>query len=319
MCFIRFIKNRSKQIAFLCLFFVALYGASRLYYRITGGFTIGNISSEIPYSPRWDIAALTLEETAVVDSALAQKFKYLGKGCQSYVFLSEDGHYILKFFKYQRFRPQAWLDYLTFIPGVDAYRLGKIEKKRQKLDNVFSSWKLAFEELQPETQLLFVHLNKSTNLNRTLLIEDKMGIEHRLEADDFEFLVQRKATLLCPYIKDLMAKGNRAEAQQLLNRIIALIVFEYQRGYADNDHALMQNTGVYDGYPIHIDVGQFEKNPQLQNPELYHQELFNKTYKFRIWLEKHYPELAHYLQTQLRSVIGEAFLQMQPTLKRGLG
>lgn len=310
--------NLKKVLKYFCVLAVlsaALYGSGRLYYYITDGFTIGNITSDLAYDPRWDIRALSPQEQEQVDAILAQKFSYLGKGCQSYVFLSADGRYVLKFFKYQRFRPQMWLDYFSFIPFVDRYRLGKIEKKRNKMEGVFKSWKIAFEELQPETGLQFVHLNKSNHINKQLIITDKMGFQHSLELDNMEFLIQRKADMLCAYIKKLMSKGDVAEAQHLLSRIIALILSEYKRGYADNDHALMQNTGVLDGLPIHIDVGQFVKNEAAKEPQVYKQELFNKTYKFRKWLRKGYPELADYLEVQLRTVIGPQFNQLQPHFK----
>lgn len=295
--------------------FGAAYGSVRLYYKVTDGFTIENITSDFPYDARWEISELPTSQQALLEDILSKPFTYLGKGCQAYVFLSQDGNFILKFFKYQRFRPQAWLDYFAFIPAVDTYRLGKIEKKRKKLENVFNSWKVAFEHLQPETQLIYVHLNKTKNLNKTLVIHDKMGFEHKLEADQMEFLVQRKATMLCPYIDNLMKKGDVAQAEILLTRIIELILSEYQRGFADNDHALMQNTGVYNGYPIHIDVGQFVIREDAKEPQVFKQELFNKTYKFRKWLKKQYPELVSKFEKQLRGIIGDQFDDLQPHFK----
>lgn len=308
-------KKILKWIFVCALLAAALYGSVRLYYRITDGFTIYNISSDYVYDPRWDIVDLSETEKKQVKDVISQPFTYLGKGCQSYVFLSEDGDHILKFFKYQRFRPQAWLDYLTFIPGMDQYRLFKIDKKRRKLEGIFNSWKIAFEELQPETQLVYVHLNKSNYLNQALVIYDKMGFKHELEADKMEFLVQRKADMLCPYIQRLMNEGNELEVKALLTKIIELILSEYNRGYADNDHALMQNTGVYNGNPIHIDVGQFVKREDIKDPNVYRQELFNKTYKFRKWLKKNYPQLLDDFETQLRTIIGDQFDHLQPHFK----
>ncbi|MBA3957493.1 MAG: hypothetical protein H0X51_03740 [Parachlamydiaceae bacterium] len=305
-----------KHVVLLLVLVTALYGAGRLYYRVTGGFTISNISSEFPNDERWAIAPFSPTAQASVDSIMDQKFTYLGKGCQSYVFLSEDGNYVLKFFKYQRFRLQPWLNYLTFLPGMTDYRNGKIEKKRAKVEGVFSSWKIAFENLQPETGLVFVHLNKSSNLNKTLRIFDKMGFEHLLDADQFEFLIQRKADMLCAYIDDLMAKGQTEESKQLISNILTLVVSEYQRGYADNDHALMQNTGVMDGKPVHIDVGQFVKDDSVKDPAFYKQELFSKTYKFRYWLEEQHPQLAKYLEAELRLIIGNNFSTMIPHFKQ---
>ena len=294
----------------------AVYGIGRLYYQVTGGFTEGNIASNYSYDPRWDVAPLTPEKKDEVQTILSQPFHYLGKGCQSYVFVSEDGHYVIKFFKYQRFRPQAWLDYLTFLPYVEDYRLRKIAKKKNKLENVYSSWKIAYEKLQPETGVIYVHLNKSDDWKLSLLAYDKMGLTHHLDIDEHEFLVQKRAEMLCPTIDRLMAEGKSTEAQLLLDRLLAMILSEYNRGYADNDHALMQNTGVYNGYPVHIDVGQFIYNPLVKDPKVYHQELFSKMFKFRLWLEKKYPDLKKHLDTKLYELMGDKLQTLKPELNK---
>jgi len=308
-------KKFLKYFCLALLIIASLYGAGRAYYWITDGFTLSNISSTFTYDPRWATRELSSTEKEQLDSILSQKFKYLGKGCQSYVFLSADGQYVLKFFKYQRFRVWPLLETLSFMPFIDEYRQGKVEKKRKKLEGFFGSWKLAFDELQPETGLVYVHLNKGEDLNRFIHISDKMGFEHTLQADQMEFLIQRKATMLCTYIKELMSQNRIHEAKALLSKINALIISEYLRGYADNDHALMQNTGVLDGKPIHIDVGQFVKDSRAPDPSFYKQELFNKNYKFRKWLKHHYPELLEYLETELKDLIGPNFYHMKPHFK----
>lgn len=308
-------RNRIKQSIYLIVIIVMIYGGGRLYYRVTGGFTIGNITSDLTYDPRWETRPLTADRQHELDSILSQEFTYLGKGCQSYVFQSRDGTAVIKFFKYQRFRPQAWLEYFTFIPAVERYLNHKVEQKRIKRENIFTSWKLAFDELQSETGLLYVHLNKTHHLHKTLLIYDKMGMQHPIDLDQMEFLVQRKAQPLCPYIDDLMNNSDFAGAQRLMSQIITLVLAEYKRGLADNDHALMQNTGVLNGRPIHIDVGQFVRNDAVRTPEVYKQELFSKTFKFRRWLRQEYPPLADDLEEKLRALIGEQFSSMKPRLK----
>lgn len=312
----KMVKKFLKRFIVLSLILAGLYGMGRLYYRVTDGFMISNITSELAYNERWVMPPLSSREQSHLDEILSQKFTYLGKGCQSYVFLSEDGNYVVKFFKYQRFRLQPWLNYFSFIPAVDNYRQRKIEKKQAKLEAVFESWKLAFEELQPETGLMYVHLNKTKDLNKRLVIVDKIGREHILDLDSIEFLVQRKVQMLCPYIRGLIANGDTTGAQNLLMRILKLTLSEYQRGLADNDHALMQNTGVANGKPMHVDVGQIVRNESVKNSEVYKQELFNKTYKFRAWLRKNDLELAEFFEVQLINIIGPKFFEMQPHFKQ---
>lgn len=312
-------KNRLKNsLVWFCILLLLAYGAGRLYYRVTAGFTIGNITYELPYDSRWDIHALNADESKQLDAILSQNFKYLGKGCQSYVFASEDGQYVMKFFKYQRFRPQEWLQYFTFIPGMKEYTKAKIEKKRRKLEGVFTSWKIAFEDLQPETGVVYVHLNKSNDLNKTVVIYDKVGWKHVLNIDDYEFMIQKKARMLCPTLQEMMANGQMNEAKGLLDHLLRLVLSEYGRGLADNDHALMQNTGVVDGRPIHVDAGQFIKNSKVKESKVSNQELFNKTWKFRKWLQKNFPELEAHLVHHLKQIIGEQeFVELKPKLPKG--
>lgn len=95
-----------------------------------------------------------------------------------------------------------------------------------------------------------------------------------------------------------------------------MIHSEYRRGLADNDHALMQNTGVSQGNPVHIDVGQFVFNEEVKKSAVSHQELFTKTYKFKLWLRENYPELGEYLEQQLLLDLGPSYKTMQPKWRK---
>lgn len=311
------LKKVYKPICWGCLAFLALYGLGRLYYAVTGGFTLSNITYDIPYDSRWNISYPKAENLRELEVALGQNYRYLGKGCQSYVFQSEDGKYVLKFIKYQRFRPRPWLEYMTFIPGMKKHYSEKVEQKRAKLDSLFVSWKIAYENLQPETGVIYVHLNKSNDLNKNLVIFDKIGFKHLLALDDFEFLIQRKAKMLCPTLDGWMKNGEIEKAKELITALLDRIISEYDRGFADNDHALMQNTGVLDQQPVHVDVGQFVKNNRVFDKSVRHQELFNKTWKFRKWLEKHHPLLADHLVLLMRNYMGdESFNRLAPKLNK---
>lgn len=307
-------RHSSKLIALMMLCLVG-YGLGRLYFELTAGFRVAHISSDLTFDPRFEAHGLDSKKEESVRQILSQEFRYLGKGCQSYVFLSDDGQYVLKFLKYQRFRPQKFLSYFSFIPFVEKYRQKKILQKKEKLEKLFASWKIAFENLDKETGLIFLHLNKTSHLNTKLTIYDKLGIKHVLNVDDLEFLVQKRADMLCPTITKYMKAGHEEEAKSLLTSLVDMIISEYQRGFGDNDHALMQNTGVIEGQPVHIDVGQFVADEQFKRQENYNIELFSKTFKFRIWLSKHFPELESFLSDRLLATIGPEMKHMKPRLK----
>ncbi len=293
-----------KWLLILIMTCMAGWGAIKLYYELTGGFTVGTITSDLSYDPRWETPLLSIKQQEQVDRALSQSYSYLARGCQSYVFISQDGNYVIKFFKFQHFRPKYWISLLNFIPFVKEYEERNRAKKKKLLETSFKSLEIAFNSLRDETGVIFLHLNKTNDWKRTIMIQDKLGLSHELDLGQLEFVVQRHAENIVSSIEHMMEAHQEIEAKQLIDRLLAMLVSEYLRGFADNDHALMQNTGVLDGYPVHIDVGQFIYNPIVKNPEVYKKEIFDKTFFFHQWLEKHYPELGSYLKDKLVSLIG---------------
>lgn len=307
-------KRKAQIIVRLLLVLLVLYGAGRLYFQVTGGFTLSNIT-DLPAMKEIALQEPSPLEWRRIETALSQPYTYLGKGCQSYVFESDDSQYVLKFLKLQRFKPQAYLNYFAFLPPIEAYQAKKAEQKKEKLAVLLSSWKIAYEDLPSETGVVYFHLPEQSPFDKKIQIVDKAGFRHEVDSKDVAFLLQRKASMLCPLISRYMAAGEVDKAKELLNQLIANLVSEYRSGFGDNDHALMQNTGVLDGSPIHIDVGQLTQEERFKLPEVYREELFSKTYKFRIWLSKRYPELERHLYNLLASVIGPQIDTLKPKLK----
>lgn len=309
-------KRIISRLLILLVLAIGLYGLGRLYFHFTAGFTVGNITSDFGFQPQWEVRPLSSLEEIELARALKQEYFYLGKGCQSYVFASEDGQYVIKFFKYQRYRLQPWLTYLPPLPAILKYREQKMEKKWKKLDGFVRSWKVAFENLKDETGLIFVHLNKTNHLKQSLVIHDKIGQRHVVNLDDMEFCIQRRAQLLCDFLLECKSKGDLIGAQNTIHQLLEMVLSEYSRGLADNDHALMQNTGIAQGKPVHIDVGQFVINEAIKDSTINQQELFTKTYKFKLWLRDNYPELGDYLENELYQIMGPKYLTMQPKFRQ---
>lgn len=309
-------KKIARTLLYLSLTAVSLYGLGRLYFEKTGGFQISNISSDFAFNPEWEVRPLTQSENQELAIALNQPYRYLGKGCQAYVFSSEDNRYVIKFFKYQRFRLQPWLNYFPPLPAVEKYRQEKLAIKWKKLDGFVKSWKIVCDHLKEEAGLVYVHLNKTDHLKTSLEIYDKIGIKHVVDLDKMEFCVQRKAEMLSQKLLELKKEQNLPGAIALIDKLLNKILLEYSRGVGDNDHALMQNTGVVDGEPIHIDVGQFIKDEKFLKPEVVKQEFFTKTYRFKLWVKEHYPELFAHLEARLKEIIGPEYETLKPKYRK---
>ena len=302
------------------LIFVLLYGLGRGYFFFTDGFAVCHILSDRPFDANLEVHSLDAKEKGHLKTILSQPFFYLGKGCQSYVFSSGDGKYVLKFFKYQRFRDRIWVQALRHIPAYDAYYKPRSDHKKKKLENLLLSTVTAFDHLQTETALVFVHLNPSHDLGCDLVFYDKMGIKRVLPADGVDFILQKRASMLTDTLNSLMFNGRLSDAKRILSSLVTMVVEEHKRGLADNDHALMQNTGVLpDGTPVHIDVGQIVQSRVVKQEMVSFQEIYNKMFKFRLWLEACHPKLLEHLNCELQSVMGDAFasLRYKPK-KRGV-
>lgn len=290
------LKDYSQVIIVLIFASFALWGAGRLYFMLTDGFMESNV--------RYNLDLPLIEGKRVTE--LDQPYHYLAKGCQAYVFLSEDGQSVLKLFKFKRFHEPLFLNYFDWIPAVDRYLVAKRKQKHEALTFALQAWHVAYDKLPKESGLLYVHVNPTTNLQQKIVFYDKIGLKHVFEADNTVFMLQHRAEMMVPWIDQKMTAGDIVSVQAFLRDLIFMLQGEYLKGVNDADLALMQNTGVYEGHPFHIDVGQFyldETNWQ--------EELFLKTYELRDWLKTHYPPLEEYVTGLLKELIGPEFSSMK--------
>jgi hypothetical protein len=291
-----------KLLTFLIVPFacILLHFTANFCERQTDGFSIALIHSDLSYNPAWETAPISPETRAELEKVFSQKFHYLGCGGQSFAFVSENREYVIKFFKHRIRKPFTFL--LTFpLPGIfELSRLHKLEKALFKLNRDFTSYKIAYEDLQEETGLIYIHLNKGTQLNRSLRIVDKIEIEHDIDLDNIEFVVQRRADHIYPRIDAQMAIGDLAAAKQSVHSILELIVNRCKKGIFDEDPRIHNNLGLIGSKAIFIDIGRFVRDPQRTLPNVYLNDLkIIIAKRFRSWLESSHPELVSHLEQEL--------------------
>src|SRR5689334_14456085 len=76
-----------------------LWGWHTVYHNKTLSFAPKRIISDFSYNPALETDPLSTEEQQQLDRILSQPFRYLSAGSQSYAFVSEDGKYVIKFFR----------------------------------------------------------------------------------------------------------------------------------------------------------------------------------------------------------------------------
>jgi len=288
----------------LSLLGVILFGVitKQFCYKQTDGFALTKISSSLPFHAQWEVAPLAAQQQKEVMEQLDQPFYYLAKGAQSYVFLSADSKTVVKFFRIYHLTPPFWLTALSFPPALMPYKLGKILAKQEELEKDFQSYKIAFEKMKEETGLLYVHLNKTENLNKTIVFHDKLGIAHSVSLDEMHFLVQKRATLVYPTMEHLLAAEDIDSAKQAISALVRLLYERSERGIFDKDPDLNTNFGFLDLTPVQIDIGRFRLQEEEKTREEKRDEVVRITDHFRQWLENRYPPLADYLTGEIGRV-----------------
>ncbi len=275
------------------------YGAYQFSIKTADKFILAEVQYDRPYDARFDTRPLVPKEAQEVDKALSQKYTYFGCGGQAYVFFSEDGKYALKFFKQRHFREPTHLNYIPFIKR---YRNLKYAKRKKKIQVEYGSYKMGFEQLPEETALVYVHLNKTSHLNKTLTFIDKFKMEHQIDLDKTDFILQRRAELVHDKIDRQVAAGDLEGAKRTISSVVDLIVIRCKKGYSDKDPNIATNCGILGDRAIKIDVGRFAIDPNMAKPLYYKPELYGLVRPLRHWLNK-YPELAQHLDEKVFQVV----------------
>jgi hypothetical protein len=270
------------------------------------GFNIKNVYTKLPNKEAWELPT-TPEKIQEVNQVLAQTYHYLGQGFQFYAFESKDSQYVLKFLRHQRLHPPVLYDYFPDIPFVRTLKQKKSKKREDRLELLFESLKIAYEELPEETGLIYVQLNKPKNRFIDVFLVDTLEDEYSISLNDTEFVLQRKAEFLKPCFKALMKAGKVQEAKIRINQIFDLLKATAKKGILDTDGALIKkdNIGFLEDRAIYIDVGRFVHKEAIKNKERFVQDLrrLRPLYK---WLMLHYPPLAAHFDRQ-KKLVCESF------------
>lgn len=222
--------------------------------KIERGLCLSHITSSLPFDADWKTSPPE-EDLAPI---FQQTFHYLGKGSQMFAFESEDQRYVLKLFRHNRYQIPTWMQNLPYPRFLKSIQEDRLRTKQDKFKNLMMSCKIADTELKEESGLIYLHLNKSQYLNYTLRVEDAMGRKYILNADDYEFVLQKKADLVITHLQKLLQQGQYEEAESALASLTNLLTTRFQKHIGDADPAIVKNAGFLPGsQPIFIDIGQF--------------------------------------------------------------
>jgi hypothetical protein len=233
-------------------------------------FKVPPVYREIPYNPDWDMQLCD-------PSILAQNFTYLTHGNQSTIFVSEDGKYVLKIFRYNRTRFHC-LHKLKAL-----FRQKPKNDLFTKINKTLCAAHLACTEAKDLTEAIYAHLNITQNKLPTI----PLGSE-KIQLDRVRFILQKK---VAPFKETLLStKDDPEKMRELLHSWAKLIEKRVSCGIRNADPNLGPNFGFLEGKAVEIDFGNYRKSPQL--PE----EIDQYFIRFEHFLLRHAPEYIDYLK-----------------------
>jgi len=293
---------------------IFIFAISRLYFAATDDFRVSNISfrnQEDAYSFKIDTPEK--KELESVKEALNQTYSYMGKGGQAYAFLSQDGKYILKLFKFKHLEPSWYISLLPDAPFVKEWKVSYLEKKKKRMDTVFNGYRIAYLKDKENSGLVYIHLAPTDYLRMDLSVKDKLGLKHKFSADKAVFVLQQKGETLRTHLSKQLKQGEVEKGKQTVASIFSLFVEEYQKGLIDLDKGVMHNTGFIGEKPFHLDVGKFTEDSDIKNPENFRKDLLLIFRKIDMWIEKNYPQyygqMHEYLSELLEEKTGSPFTE----------
>lgn len=291
--------NAMKKLSLFALAVVAICGVIFGHNRLTDGFSIREMTSSLPASTDGAAVALSEVRRAEIRGICNQTFRYIGKGCQFYVFASEDGKYVIKFFKHKHLRPLTWLRQLPLPAKWQPWSEEKIAKREERVRCLFGSIQLAYDELAEETGIFYLHLHRVPVVEQKLTLVDKLGIKHHVNVDDFEFLLQKKAI---PLVQAFAEVRDGEEARAKIKQLVELISRRCEKGIRDRDRSFAQNVAFCADEPraVFIDVGQFYCDGTAIAPEEREKDFRCRLGNLRHWMETHYPQFVPQVDEELR-------------------
>lgn len=283
-------KRTLLSLIYLVTFLICFIGVKDFCQKQTKGFCLQKVISK--NKSEEDINdSLSKEELKSVQTILSQPFYFFKRGLQCYVFISEDSKYVLKFFRWKQLEPSIWSSYL---PSTWLKQEKDLKEIRKKHD--FTSYKIAFEELQEETGTLFLHLSKTKGLNTPLCFFDPLHIRHTVEADQIEFILQKKTDLFLSYFEQ--HKKDPQKLELFLLQLLDLLEKRFIRQISDSDISLEYNMGVLNEKPVLFDIGNLTK----KNTPISFKEFLKQESKLVLeWLKNNDPALAFFLENRIEN------------------
>jgi len=280
------------------LLLISIAILSKLWINYSSSFRVDKIKPKNFFVNHFDVKLLDDEN---LDPIFNQNYKFLAKGRQSFVFVSSDDKYVIKFFRFHRYRLPIFCNFIKFFSLGNRYSQNLQNEIYDCYLQTMNSYKLVYERLKDQTATVYVHLNKTNNLNKKLKITDKFKNSYVLDLDSMGFVVQKKAQSFQKALLD--AKSDETKLNSLITAFFDNLDYMYKQKIINKDRHVLQNLGVIDNSKVvEIDIGRLCKKNNFNKEKVKKEALHYTTYLKR-WIAKNVPEALSIVDDRLNQLI----------------
>lgn len=207
---------------------------------------------------------------------LDQKFEYLSKGSQAYVFSSDK--YILKFIAYNKYREPFRRQIFSHTHLFRNFRKRKFLNRKKNFEKALESYAISSNNLKEETQVVYSNIHCNDNFSKIITITDKTHQKHLIDLRYSFFILQKKAKPLRPYLLSLIKKKDSKKMQTIIEDYLNTSFSIVGKGVLNRD-SCVKNGGYINNKFIEIDLGRFCFIENKKKAFIEHTTLYKKFFK----------------------------------------
>jgi hypothetical protein len=249
-----------------------------VYYKITDGFSLKIVQEAKSFSMEKN------DNLNEVNKILDQPFRYLARGRQSFVFVSDDDKYVIKFLNSRRY--DVSLLKHNFIKS--KYIKKHYEKRITRFSEDIKALDLACKDFKDEAALIFVHPFKTHCFKNNFVFYDKLNRKNEIDLNEVVFILQKKA---CDVFYTAFEKADDELKNHYILGYLNVIEKRARALVIDSDlDRKYSNYAVVKDKVITIDIGRTYFDEKLKDPYFFNKEIIRSTKTLRRYLAKNHPE-----------------------------
>jgi len=232
-----------------------------------------------------------------INSILNQKFYYLIRGKQFFVFLSEDKKHVIKFYDRNRNHSDLFFPNISMPKKLDNMRKGFYERRRKRFLKEMESLKMAYENFKEDCALEYVHLAATNNLGKVILLS-KFHDSFEIDLNSTIFVLQKRydENFFVAFEK---TKDNSLK-EGLLDSFLRMIDKRCKKLIIDDDmNEAHDNWAVLDNEVFNIDIGKWYFDEKLKDNKFYKKEMIKASKALKKYLEKNDIEMSKVLDAKM--------------------